>query len=320
MACHFPAAIIFSATILYVILALRIESLLPNPKARKPLKYIVPIILLGAIISALIIVLPLFGLWIENSSLTPYGNSWALIPLLVLNNLTIPFFLSVFLGLLILYTKKLLPEFTLAALVVVISLLALSVLGVFMNMTPKYIYSMMPIYYICAGVLCQTFYENLKTRNIIIALSPCILLVSADLPSVASYFLERSNISDTKIIQYIVKHAEPNDLLVCNINTKTVDTSKLFVTKIGRSLQDNTFNWGEYLKEYEQKDRNVWFALSVRRGDFAPGLKKWLTQYTEWRYEQKAHRIDRRAKTISIWLRKYLYVENSSLNKQSITE
>jgi MFS family permease len=296
--CHFMSCLLFAVTGLYSLLALRWGTLLPHPAARKPLLYS-----LGVLIVVGIFLLPTaVRMLVMVAGKKSWGiQGWAQIPLLAFNGLSVPVFVAVFLGLWCLRRKDTHPEFTLATIGVATALVALGVLGSFLNVTPKYVFSLAPLFFVSVGALCRSVYDRFESTNVLVALSPCIVLVSAVLPPLASYYLERHNISQRAAVQYVVDHAEPGQVLLGNVASPFVELGTLRREKYPAAPDDASFDWSGYLKRYTHGREGVWFVWDVPRSGLAPDLEQWLHRNAELRHQQRARCIEPRARTITVW-------------------
>ena len=149
------------------------------------------------------------------------------------------------------------------------ALLALGLLGVIVNMTPRYVFSLTPLFFACIGAFCASFFHGPKDRNFILAVMPAVLLVCAGLPPLASYFLERKNISYTAAARYVIDHAAPNDISEGNVGSAFVDASALVSMKWVAAPTDESFDWSGYLRRYEANETTVWFVYDVPRSGLA---------------------------------------------------
>lgn len=298
---HFTAALLFAVIGLYCVVALLVSDLLPNPKTRRPISYLVGVMLLGGLAAIPIIILPMLDKW---GGMAHWGVAgWAIVPLMAFNHLSLPVFFAMCSGIVALWFqpgKR--PEWFLLTITIVVALLSPTILGMFMNMSPRYIFVLVPLFFASAGVFCADLFDRLADRDIVVAVTPCLLLIAASLPGVVSHHLEKRRMSETEISRLIVEQAETGDIMVGNFGSPLVDFSKLDKRPSPAAPLDRSFDWETYLdNNFRNNDRTVWIALEVSRSGLAPELQRWLIANTEWILEQRSGRIDRRERVFFLW-------------------
>ena len=297
---HAAAVVVFIPTYLYLLLSVWVVGLLPEQVNKKSLiKLLVGTTAIGLVISLAFV--EILSGWLIKSQLNSYGNSWALIPLLALNQFTLPVFVCSFVGLSALkfhYDKS---QFVYLCLGLFSAILIVIVLSSVMNFSVNYIFSLAPLFFISAAALCSVFYKSFNSKSALLSYSLVLVLIAAQLPAAVSYFQERRNISYDHAYAYLLNHAPAKATVVTNMGSGLIDVSDLKIKKSKKPPRNRSFKWKKYLDSFKNDNQEIWLAWSVSRIDLAPQLKKWLVNNAQLKYEKKANRIDRREKMITIW-------------------
>jgi len=296
---HFIAILLFIPTGAFSLLALLRPSYLPSPRARRTLVVGSTVLIALAILALGALGPGVFRRWAASPSWGSHG--WAMIPLLATNKLQIATFVAAIVGLFALASQSKKPQFLIPLLGISTALFSLGFLGPLVNMTPQYVFSLAPLFFISAGAVCAVTYGALRKTSWVVALTPFLLIVASSLPSLASYYIERRAISPTQAIEFILDHAQPGDLLAGNVRTPLAPVDSLEIQRHPVPPWESSSEWLTFLGQLENSGENVWLAWDVPRAGLAPELRAWLFQNCDLVYEQNARRIDRQARTLTVW-------------------
>ena len=297
---HAAAIFVFIPAFIYCLIFLKNHSRLGSRLSRKIL-----ISILIAFLIVIVISLPhlfeILSFWTNKSRQNPYANSWALIPLLALNQYSLPLFIASYLGVFGLKRQNKSPEFIYILIVLITALLLIMAFGVIMNFSVQYVFCFAPLFFVSAAILCNQMYQAFNSSSLFLSLSVLLILIVSQMPGLVSYFQERLSISHDETFAIIIEKAKPNATLITNMGVGLLEISDLKVVRSKKPPRNNRFNWNKYLDRYKPSEAEVWFAWKVSRIGLAPKLKKWLMENTELVYEKKANRIDRRERSVTVW-------------------
>lgn len=293
---HLPAAVVFIVAGLYVLLALRFTQLLPVPRA-----YVAGAAVLGFAFAILAFPADIASAWLGFER---WDNSaWAMIPLLAFNHYTLPVFAAAIFGVAWMIARSETHVWLLALLAVSTACLLLFIFNLFMNFAPRYLTALSPWFYLAAGALCGAPARSGGPRQIWGAVAATLILISAQLPVLASFFLEQKHISPEAALRYVVAEANPDDVLEGNVRSPFLDPAMLERAAWRGDTTDSSVAWSEHLDRYLSSPVTVWFVNEVPRSGYAPDYEAWLLEHAERVLVQRAGRIDRQQVTLEIWKR-----------------
>ncbi len=294
---HPAAALVFVATGGYALLGLIFRDLLPHASARKIVWVAGVVAVLGVYV---IFPSDIVSAWVVDRRWD--NQPWAMIPLLAFNHYTVPVFVAAGFGLWTLLTGDVPKVGLLATLAVASGLAVLAIANLFINFSLLYLTSIMPWFFLSLASVSGHIYERVRAESVCVALAMPAVLIAAQLPSLASHFLERRNISPQEAFALVADQAAPGDV-VDGMFPQSVDLSHVVKAPYLAEPYDRTFDWKTHLDAYLEQDRTVWFVHELPRTGYAPAFEDWLVRHAERVYYRRAHRIDRRAVSMVVWKR-----------------